>query len=188
MPTYYNSDSTRLTDKQLVKVLIETGWKETSALRSAFAIVKRESGGAPAAYLKNTNGSIDRGLFQINSVNLSYLGVSDPLKLYDPVYNSKMAFKLSRQGTNLSAWAVPNPDGTVSGWAAHIQAVNPTLYRSFQTKYETYQKQFDSLMDQTDFRKYVASLQKNKYAGRGKFAIAIGAALAALSFNKDQSE
>lgn len=68
------------------------------------AIIQAESGGrANAINTKNTNGSIDRGLAQINSVHKQY----DPKQLMDPQYNLNAAHDIYKS-QGLKAWSTYN--------------------------------------------------------------------------------
>jgi cell wall-associated NlpC family hydrolase len=64
----------------------------------AAAIAKAESGGNPSTINRNTNGSIDRGLWQINSVHGN-------LSTTNPLANAKAAVKISNNGTNWDPWS-----------------------------------------------------------------------------------
>jgi hypothetical protein len=76
-----------------------------SALATALSIMMAESGGIPGRINdKNTNGSIDRGLWQINSIHSQY----DPIRLLDPNYNAKAMADLSSGGTNWKPWVAYN--------------------------------------------------------------------------------
>lgn len=63
----------------------------------AAAVAMAESGGKSDASNTNTNGSIDRGLWQINSVH-------GPQSTFDPVANVKSAISISSGGKNWSPW------------------------------------------------------------------------------------
>jgi hypothetical protein len=65
------------------------------------AIMMAESDGDPAARNYNTNGTIDRGLGQVNSVHSQY----DGAKLYDADYNADACYEISDGGTNFEPWA-----------------------------------------------------------------------------------
>lgn len=68
------------------------------------AIAMAESGGRQRATNKNTNGSIDRGLWQINSSHSQF----DPQRLLDdPHYNAKAAVAIERS-QGLGAWSTYN--------------------------------------------------------------------------------
>lgn len=63
-------------------------------LRDAVAIALAESGGVVKAVNSNTNGTVDRGLWQINSVHALFDG--DKL-LSDPAYNARAAFQVYQE-------------------------------------------------------------------------------------------
>jgi len=67
----------------------------------AVAIMSAESARITNAEHLNNNGSIDRGLFQINSVH-------GEASTFDPVKNAGYAFRLSQGGKNWTAWAAYN--------------------------------------------------------------------------------
>lgn len=80
---------------QLEALWIQAGGDRASAPVMA-AIAIAESSGNPAADHKNTNGTTDRGLWQINSVH-------GDLSTFDPMGNAKAAVKIKKtQG--LRAW------------------------------------------------------------------------------------
>jgi hypothetical protein len=63
----------------------------------AAAVAMAESGGRSNATNTNTDGSIDRGLWQVNSVH-------GGLSTTDPIANAKAAVKISSNGKNWSPW------------------------------------------------------------------------------------
>jgi len=69
-------------------------------LTIAVAVALAESGGNPTASHKNSNGSTDYGLWQINSVHSSLLASGN---WQDPTANAKMAFSVF-QGSGWKAW------------------------------------------------------------------------------------
>ena len=102
--------SNQLTDKELKQLLAAVGF-EGKALRTAWAIAKRESNGRPLAYNGNRNtGDSSYGLFQINM--LGDLGVIRKEKfdlrsnvlLFDPVINAEITYYMTDGGKNWSAW------------------------------------------------------------------------------------
>ena len=102
--------SQALTDKQLKQLLSAVGF-EGKALRTAWAIAKRESNGRPMAYNGNRKtGDSSYGLFQINM--LGDLGVIRKEKfnlrsnvlLFDPVVNAEITYYMTDGGTNWSSW------------------------------------------------------------------------------------
>lgn len=70
----------------------------------AAAVAMAESGGDPNARNHNTNGSVDRGLWQINSVHKQY----DAAKLFSADYNATAAYAIGGGGTNWQPWVTYN--------------------------------------------------------------------------------
>lgn len=69
----------------------------------AIAIALAESGGTVGAInTANSNGTTDRGLWQINSVHSQY---NASRLLTDPTYNAQAAWQISSGGTNWFPWA-----------------------------------------------------------------------------------
>lgn len=95
--------SAALTDAQLWSVVTGAGWSGQDAL-TAFAVALAESGGNPSATNKNTNGSTDYGLFQINSVHASLL---QGKAWNDPAVNAAMA-KTLYDGQRFKPWVTYN--------------------------------------------------------------------------------
>ncbi len=97
------------------------GWLQQTgltgdALRTAWAIGMKESGGNPSAYNGNTKtGDQSYGLFQINMIGSmgparrKAYGLKSNDELFDPVVNCRVMMKLSKNGTNWGPWAIgPN--------------------------------------------------------------------------------
>lgn len=88
------------------------------ALRKAWAIVMRESGGNPTAYNPDrSTGDDSRGLFQINMLGdmgkqrdawfrRTVEGYTGPQSLFDPVVNARAAYVLSKHGTDFYHWDI----------------------------------------------------------------------------------
>ena len=99
----------------LLTTLQNAGFKGP-ALRTAWAIAKRESGGRPDAYNPNRGtGDNSYGLFQINMLGKMgearrrQFGLQNNKQLFDPVTNAKVAFAMSKGGTDFGPWGVgPN--------------------------------------------------------------------------------
>lgn len=82
----------------------KAGFADTQQLATMIAIAMAESSGNPNANNAgmNTNGSVDYGLWQINSVHRPDLD-----KVYDPYYNAQQAYNVwGQQG--YGAWAAYN--------------------------------------------------------------------------------
>lgn len=101
---------TDLTDKQLVDLLSQVGFKGKS-LKLAWAIVMRESRGHPTSRNNNsTTGDNSYGLFQINMIGYlgearrEKFGITKNSDLFDPVVNAQAAFYMSAKGTNFGSW------------------------------------------------------------------------------------
>jgi hypothetical protein len=78
-------------------------------LIDAVATMCAESGRYTLAWHDNLTAdgsvsSVDRGLFQINTIHAS---LSDA-EAYDPLQNAGFAYQLSEQGTDFSPWAAYN--------------------------------------------------------------------------------
>ena len=81
---------------ELEKLWDEEGGKPSAAPLAA-AIALAESSGYVNATNQNTNGSTDRGLWQINSVH-------GALSTYSPRANTRAAIAISNNGTNWEPW------------------------------------------------------------------------------------
>ena len=102
--------SQKLSDGELKELLAAVGF-EGRALKTAWAIAKRESSGRPLAYNGNRNtGDSSYGIFQINM--LGNLGVARKEKfdlrsnvlLFDPVINAEITYYMTKGGLDWSAW------------------------------------------------------------------------------------
>lgn len=89
-PTYSYSD--------LEQIWIDAGGPQQYAAMAA-AVAMAESGGRPDATNVNSNGSVDAGLWQVNSIH-GY----DPSSLLDPLSNAKAAVSISNSGANFRPW------------------------------------------------------------------------------------
>lgn len=88
---------------QLEGIWISAGGNPQNAAMAA-AIAMAESGGNSQASNSNTNGTIDRGLWQINSSNGS--GSS-----FDIMTNARTAVSMSQNGSNWRPWCTAYSDG-----------------------------------------------------------------------------
>jgi cell wall-associated NlpC family hydrolase len=127
--------ATQLTPRQLVAVLEKAGFSGES-LHVAWAVAMRESHGRPGALSpRNSNGTRDHGLFQINDCNLGR--AIDLAHVYDPISNAKAAFRMSAHGTNWSSWGL----GT-SGWAGHLLKTNPAVHAQLKAAFDEWYARF----------------------------------------------
>ena len=77
--------------------LWETEGGSVSAAYMAAEIAMAESSGQQNSTDQNTNGTTDRGYWQINST-------WGPLSTYDPAANARAAIQISHNGTDWSPW------------------------------------------------------------------------------------
>jgi hypothetical protein len=90
------SSGGRYSNAQLRALWIANGGQNSVAPMAA-AIALAESGGDPNATDYDSNGSVDRGLWQINSVHGS-------MSTFSPSGNARAAVSISNNGTDWSAW------------------------------------------------------------------------------------
>jgi cell wall-associated NlpC family hydrolase len=109
----------KLTGPQVAQLVVEAGFPEQDRV-TMVAIAKAESGWTvDAINTANSNGSIDRGLFQINSVHSQY---NAQQLLTDPRYNTAAA-KAIYDSQGLRAWSTYNNNAYVPFMAESGQAV-----------------------------------------------------------------
>lgn len=84
------------TYKQLEQLWVQAGGNPKYAAIAA-AIAEAESSGNAGATNNDSNGSTDRGLWQINSSHGSQ-------STYDPLANARAAVAISSNGSNWSPW------------------------------------------------------------------------------------
>lgn len=96
----------------ILSVLRQAGFKG-NALRTAYGIAMRESGGRADAFNPNrSTGDQSYGLFQINMLgNLGpsrrkQYGLQSNEQLLDPLTNARVAYRLSKGGTDFGAWGI----------------------------------------------------------------------------------
>ena len=95
------ASNTSLTAEDVAKFAYAAGFRGDD-LNIAVAVARAESNWNPKATLLNTNGSVDHGLFQINSVHAAILAEGN---WSDPGDNAVMAFKVWTQaGDSWSPW------------------------------------------------------------------------------------
>lgn len=128
---------TKLTAVELDDLLKSVGFTG-DALRKAWAVAMKESGGDPAALnTRNANGTVDHGLFQINSVHIP--NVPKWKKILDAKYNASLAYKWSKKGTDWGTWGLGE-----TGWAGSLKKSNPAAWKqtndAFQRWYDAYPK------------------------------------------------
>lgn len=92
----------QLSIKQALALCYEVGFRRF-ALTVAVATMTAESGRYTEAYHVNDNGSIDRGLFQINTLH----PLTDA-EAFNPRRNAEYAAQLSQLGADFTPWAAYN--------------------------------------------------------------------------------
>lgn len=119
-----------MNNKQLVQTLQRAGFRG-SALRTAYGIAKRESGGRARAFNPDrSTGDQSYGLFQINMLGglgparRKQFGLSSNEDLYDPNVNARAAYRMSKGGKDFGAWGIgPNAYRSGAGYdtiASHV--------------------------------------------------------------------
>ncbi|MCR5218337.1 transglycosylase SLT domain-containing protein [Treponema sp.] len=99
---------------EIAHAVLEEADANDIPLSLAFALAHTESSFNVNAYHKNTNGSIDRGLFQLNNLSFPKLTETD---FYDPAVSAKyglshLKFCISTAGNEIAGLAMYNA-GTV---------------------------------------------------------------------------
>lgn len=112
---------TQLSAQQVAGYAAGAGFTGT-ALTWAVAVALAESGGNSAAQHTNTNGSTDRGLWQINSRAHPEVSAG---QAFDPAQAARAAFTISKGGTSWTPWTTAKTGaanammGTAALAAAH---------------------------------------------------------------------
>jgi hypothetical protein len=111
----FSVQKTAFTDVELAQMLAAVGF-EGKALKTAWAVVKKESNGRPLAFNGNTRtGDSSYGIFQINMIG--GLGVTRRDKydldsnkdLFDAVINAQIAYHMSNGGEDWTSWKISAP-------------------------------------------------------------------------------
>lgn len=95
-------------NKEIAQIAVNNGFpgNNRQALITCVCIARAESGGNPDAINRaNSNGTIDRGLWQINSVHDAKMAGADR---FDPNVNAKLMIEISSGGTNWQPWSTYN--------------------------------------------------------------------------------
>lgn len=117
-------DATSITGKDLKEFLSLIGF-EGKALKTAWAVVMRESRGNTGSHNTNANtGDNSYGLFQINMIGSlgqdrlakfqERIGITKKADLFNPIANARAAYYMTAKGTDWASWGLgPNAyDGT----------------------------------------------------------------------------
>ncbi len=112
-----NGNYTRLTPYQVASLAHRYGVACGSNLVRAVAIASAESGRYQYAYLRNTNCSLDRGLWQINS------GYWSAYSSYVQSTNAHGMYVISNHGTNWRPWVTYTTGAYKAYWSNACSAV-----------------------------------------------------------------
>lgn len=104
----------------VAKLLDNAGFPAGTSQLHGVAIIAAESGRNPDARHVNTDGSVDRGLWQIN--DKAHPGIPD-LCAYDPVCATKQALHISSGGSDYTAWST----WTNGAYEKHLEAARVAL-------------------------------------------------------------
>lgn len=136
----------RLDALQLDNVLIQAGFTDPVSRREAWALAMRESSGYyDIMGGPNENGTYDYGLFQINEIHKNNANVDWSLIL-TALENSKFAFYLSKGGQNYSPWALPNVDGSITGYAKYLKDNDPETYELYYSRYKKWWDAYPAML------------------------------------------
>lgn len=104
------ANGSNYSDEEIVWIVLNAGWKGEDAVIGS-SIVKAESGGNPGAInTANSDGSVDRGLWQINSIHDGKLPGKNR---FDPAVSTELARIIYREGGNSwNAWSTLVYHGT----------------------------------------------------------------------------
>lgn len=105
---------------QLAEMLDAAGFPGGTSQLDGLAIIAAESGRDPNAKHVNTDGSTDRGLWQIN--DKAHPDVSDATA-YDPVLSTHAALSISKDGSDYGPWST----FTGGAYKAHLEAARVAL-------------------------------------------------------------
>lgn len=114
----------RLNAQQIAGYAVAAGFPPDQ-IATATAVALAESGGDTNATNKNSNGSVDYGLWQINTVHGSLLNQGDK---FNPLDNAKMALRVyAGAGNKWTPWTVYNTGSYRAQMSvASLAAGNPT--------------------------------------------------------------
>lgn len=108
-------------DQEIVWIVHNAGWNGEDVVIGS-SIIKAESGGRPAAVnTANADGSIDRGLWQINSV---HDGMYPGENRFDPAVSTKIARDLYKRRGNWDDWSTLVYHGTAQ---QHFDTFRPLV-------------------------------------------------------------
>lgn len=113
-----------LTAAQIAGYAINAGFP-ASSIQIATAIALAESSGNTQATNYDTNGTVDLGLWQINSIH-GY----DSTKLLQPAYNAQAAYDISSGGVNWNPWSTYTNGRYLSFMATALAGAQAAAYQN----------------------------------------------------------
>ncbi|GMO60886.1 MAG: hypothetical protein Ta2A_06960 [Treponemataceae bacterium] len=132
-------------DKQLSSIILHAAEKYNISLTLAFSIAYNESHYKTTAQRTNPNGTIDRGLFQLNSRSFPTMNESE---FFDPAKNAEQAMKffrycLNTAGNEITALAIYN-----AGAGRVETGGTPSMTLAYISHVISYRKTLDDLFYQ----------------------------------------
>lgn len=117
---------------EVVAIVKGAGWTGNDIALGA-SIIMAESGGNPGAVNNNTNGTRDRGLWQINDVHNSKMPDADR---FDPAINTQLARMIYMESGGWGPWSTYNNGAyqQYMGQAQDAMGRNPQLPGGSKTK------------------------------------------------------
>ncbi|MCI1207965.1 MAG: lytic transglycosylase domain-containing protein [Treponema sp.] len=131
-------------NREVTLSVLEAADENDIPLSLAFALAHTESGYNIEAYNRNSNSSIDRGLFQLNNASFPNLSRDD---FYDPATNAKyglahLRFCLNTAGNEITALAMYN-----AGTNKVRKNSTPQVTLNYVSKIVNYRDSLDRLFD-----------------------------------------
>ena len=131
-------------NRDVTLAILQSADSNDIPLSLAFALAHTESGFNPEAFNKNTNNSIDRGLFQLNNGSFPKLSRDD---FYDPSINAKyglshLRFCLDTAGNEITALAMYN-----AGTYKVKKNNTPQVTLNYVSKIVSYRDSLDELFN-----------------------------------------
>ena len=116
------TSSKKLTAQEIASAMSAAGWP-ASQIPTGVAVAFAESGGNPNATNRNSNGSTDHGLFQINSIHKTTLASGN---WANPTDNARMALKVYKEAGNSWRPWVAYKSGSYRKFATAAAGVDTT--------------------------------------------------------------
>ncbi len=117
----------------VVDAMYQAGFRYGKGLTIGLAVAWAESRFNATATHTNADGSVDRGLWQINSV--AYPNVTNA-QAFDPLQSSKLAWTISKSGTDFTPWSAYGDGGVTQPYRAYMETARYVVacYYAIQLK------------------------------------------------------